>query len=200
MKCQQIEQWLSDSVDGAISKKQKAFIEAHIENCQACRVFRDQIGKINEEMRSLDMPEISPAQSLEFTARLRSTISELEEKKENGILHLFRRKWVFVPASVIMISLFILIFVFYDRGDFQDEEFYVFSFGHAVEEIYQDMGNELALQQAFNSLVSASISEMLITADWDDMLNLEEDFLLWEEFSEDELGNLRPEIKKDNNS
>lgn len=200
MKCVRIQQWVSDMIDGEMSKEIKKKIDAHLDTCPACRAFQDQIVRINEEMRSLDVPELSPTQSLEFTTRLRSTISKLGEKRENGILHLFRRKWVFVPASVIMISLFILIFVFYDRRDFQDEEFYVFSFGNAVEEIYQDIGSDLVLQQAFNSLVSASISEMLIAADWDETMNLEDDLLLWEEFSEEELGNLEPEIKKDRNS
>lgn len=200
MKCQQIERWLSDSVDGPISKKEKAIIEAHIETCTACRAFRNQIEKINEEAKNLDAPEVSPAQSRDFVSRLRSALIEIGEEKNKGVLHVFRNKWVFVPASVIMISLFILIFVFYEKGDFQYEEFSVFSFGNAVEEIYQDIGSDLVLQKAFNSLVSASINEMLITADWDEMLNLEDDLLLWEEFSEEELGNLEPEIKKDRNS
>ena len=200
MKCQQIERWLSDSVDGPISKKEKAIIEAHIETCTACRAFRNQIEKINEEAKNLDTPEVSPAQSREFVSRLRSALIEIGEEKNKGVLHVFRNKWVFVPASVIMISLFILIFVFYEKGDFQYEEFSVFSFGNAVEEIYQDIGSDLVLQKAFNSLVSASINEMLITADWDEMLNLEDDLLLWEEFSEEGLGNLELELKKDRNS
>lgn len=200
MKCQQIERWLSNSVDGAISKKEKAIIEVHIETCPACRAFRNQIEKINEEAKNLDTPEVSPAQSREFVSRLRSALIEIGEEKNKGVLHVFRNKWVFVPASVIMISLFILIFVFYEKGDFQYEEFSVFSFGNAVEEIYQDIGSDLVLQKAFNSLVSASINEMLITADWDEMLNLEDDLLLWEEFSEEGLGNLELELKKDRNS
>lgn len=200
MKCQQIERWLSNSVDGAISKKEKAIIEAHIETCPACRAFRNQIEKINEEAKNLDAPEVSPAQSREFVSRLRSALIEIGEEKNKGVLHVFRNKWVFVPASVIMISLFILIFVFYEKEDFQYEEFSVFSFGNAVEDIYQDMGSDLVLQQAFNSLVSASIKEMLISADWDETLNLEDDLLLWEEFSEEELGILEQEIKRDNNS
>jgi len=200
MKCQQIERWLSDSVDGPISKKEKAIIDAHIETCTACRAFRNQIEKINEEAKNLDAPEVSPAQSRDFVSRLRSALIEIGEEKNKGVLHVFRNKWVFVPASVIMISLFILIFVFYEKGDFQYEEFSVFSFGNAVEEIYQDIGSDLVLQKAFNSLVSASINEMLITADWDEMLNLEDDLLLWEEFSEEGLGNLELELKKDRNS
>jgi len=199
MKCQKIEQWISDGVDGVISKKKKAHIEAHIETCLACRVFRDQIERINEDARSLDVSEVTSAQSREFSSRLRSALIAIEEEKNKGVLHVFRNKWVFVPASVIMISLFILIFVFYEKEDFQDEKFYVFSFGNAVEEIYQDMGSDLVLQQAFNSLVSDSINEMLITADWDETLNLEDDLLLWEEFSEEELGNLESQIKKDRN-
>lgn len=200
MKCQQIERWLSDSIDGAISKKEKAIIEAHIETCPDCRAFRNQIEIINEETKNLNVPEVSPAQSREFVLRLRSALIEIGEEKNKGVLHVFRNKWVFVPASVIIISLFILIFVFYEKGDFQYEEFSVFSFGNAVEEIYQEMGSDLVLQQAFNSLVSASINEMLITANWDETLNLEDDLFLWEEFSEEELGNLEPEIKKDRNS
>ncbi len=199
MKCQQIERWLSDSVDGAISKKEKAIIEAHIETCPACRTFRNQIQKINEEAKNLDAPEVSPAQSREFVSRLRSALIEIGEEKNKGVLHVFRNKWVFVPASVILVSLFILIFVFYEKRDFQYEEFSVFSFGNAVEEIYQDMGSDLVLQQAFNSLVSASINEMLITAELDETLNLEDGFLLWEEFSEEGLGNLESQIKKDRN-
>ncbi|MEE8605284.1 MAG: zf-HC2 domain-containing protein [Candidatus Aminicenantaceae bacterium] len=199
MKCQQIERWLSDSVDGAISKKEKAIIEAHIETCPACRTFRNQIQKINEEAKNLDAPEVSPAQSREFVSRLRSALIEIGEEKNKGVLHVFRNKWVFVPASVIIISLFILIFIFYEKGDFRYEEFSVFSFGNAVEEIYQDMGSDLVLQQAFNSLVSASINEMLITAELDETLNLEDGFLLWEEFSEEGLGNLESQIKKDRN-
>jgi hypothetical protein len=200
MKCQQIEQWLSDSVEGAISKKEKAIIEAHIETCPACRTFRDQIEQINEEARNLDAPELSSAQSREFSSRLRSALVEIEEEKNKGVLHVFRNKWVFVPASVIIISLFILIFVFYEKGDFQDEEIYVYSFGNAVEEIYRDMGSNFVLQEAFHSLVSASINEMLITADWNETLNLEDVLFLWEEFSEEELGYLEPEIKNDRNS
>jgi hypothetical protein len=199
MKCQQIERWLSDSVDGAISKKEKAIIEVHIETCPACRAFRNQIEKINEEAKNLDAPEVSPAQSREFVSRLRSALIEIGEEKNKGVLHVFRNKWVFVPASVIIISLFILIFIFYEKGDFQYEEFSFFSFGNAVEEIYQDMGSDLVLQQAFNSLVSTSINEMLITADWDETLNLEDGLLLWEEFSEEGLGNLESQIKKDRN-
>jgi hypothetical protein len=199
MKCQQSERWLSDSVDGAISKKEKAIIEAHIETCPACRTFRNQIKKINEEAKNLDAPEVSPAQSREFVSRLRSALIEIGKEKNKGVLHVFRNKWVFVPASVILVSLFILIFVFYEKRDFQYEEFSVFSFGNAVEEIYQDMGSDLVLQQAFNSLVSASINEMLITAELDETLNLEDGFLLWEEFSEEGLGNLESQIKKDRN-
>lgn len=199
MKCQQIERWLSDSVDGAISKKEKAIIEAHIETCPACRTFRNQIQKINEEAKNLDAPEVSPAQSREFVSRLRSALIEIGEEKNKGVLHVFRNKWVFVPASVILVSLFILIFVFYEKRDFQYEEFSVFSFGNAVEEIYQDMESDLVLQQAFNSLVSASINEMLITAELDETLNLEDGLLLWEEFSEEGLGNLESQIKKDRN-
>jgi hypothetical protein len=200
MKCQQIEQWLSDSVDGAMSNKKEAMINAHTQTCASCRAFREQIKKINEEAKNLDVKGVSPEQTQAFSSQLRSALVEMEQEKSSGVLHAFRNKWVFIPASVIMISLFILIFVFYEKGDFQDEESFVFSFGNAVEYIYQDMGSDLVLRQAFHSLVSASINEMLVTADWDEALSWEEGLLLWEEISAEELEDLETEIKKDRNS
>ena len=200
MNCEKIQRWLSDSIDGEIPKGKKAEIEAHLDSCPSCRAFLSQITLIDVEVKNLEVPELSPPHSAKFTSKLRSAIAEQEEKSEYGILHVFRKKWVFVPASIFLVTLFILIFVFYEKGDFQDEELYVFSFGKAVEEIYQDMGSDMTLQEAFHSLVSASINEMLITADWDERLNWEDDLLLWEEFSEEEMGIFEKEIKRDNNS
>lgn len=200
MKCDKIQHLISDSADGAVSKEENAVIQAHIETCSVCRTYLDQVEAINELARSFDAPEVSPERSGEFAMKLRSAISELEGKSNGGVLRVFRKKWIFVPASVFVLSLFILIFVFYEKGDFLDEEVYVLSFGNAVEEIYQDMGSDLELQEAFHSLVSASIDEMLIATDWDERLEWEDNYLLWEEFSEEERGVLDPEIKKDNNS
>jgi hypothetical protein len=200
MKCEKIQHWLSDSVDGEIQKGKKADIDAHLDSCPSCRAFLDQITQIDEEARSFDVPGLSPMKSGEFASRLKSAISELEEKSEGGILHVFRKKWIFVPASVFLLSLFILTFVFYEKRDFKAEEVYVFSLGKVVEEIYQVMGNDLVLEEAFHSLLSASINKMLITADWDERLNSEDDLFLWEEFSEEELEILEQEIKRDNNS
>ena len=200
MRCQKIEKWVSDCADGAISKRKKAKIEAHIEVCSACRTFRNQIEQIDEEARKMDVPEVSPEQSRDFSSRLRSALVEIEEGKNRGVLHAFRNKWVFIPASAIMVSLFILIFVCDDKGNFQEEESYVFSFGNIMEEIYRDMGNDPALQEAFHSLVSASLNEMLAPPDWDETSGWEDDVFFWEELSEEELGNLKPAIKKDRNS
>ena len=64
-----------------------------------------------------------------------------------------------------------------------------------MEDIYQDMGSDVVLRQAFHSLVSASINEMLVTADWDEAQNWEEGLLFWDEISEEELEDLEKEIK-----
>jgi hypothetical protein len=187
-------------MDGVISKRREAMINTHIQTCASCRAFRDQIEKINAEAKNLDVQDVSPAHTQAFSSRLRSALIEMEEEKSAGFMHAFRNKWVFVPASVVMISLFVLIFVFYEKGDFQDEESLVFSFGNAVEDIYQDMGSDLVLRQTFHSLISASINEMLITADWDEVFSWEEGLLLWEEISTEELEDQETEIKKDRNS
>ena len=200
MKCQHIERWISDSVDGTIPKKKKAKIEAHLQICPGCRAFRDQIAVIDQEAKNWAAGDMSPELSQDFSSRLKSTLIETAEGKSKGILHAFRKKWVFFPASVIMISLFILIFVFYDRGDFQEEELYVFSFGDAVEEIYRDMGNDLALQKAFHSLVSATLNEMLTPPAWDDVLGWEDDPFFWDAITEEDSGVLEKKIEKENNS
>ncbi len=200
MKCSKVERWISDSVDGEISGRKKEEISAHIESCPACRAFRDQLMQIDDETKTLGFPGMSAEHSREFSIRLRSAILDIEEKRKGGILHAFRNKWVFVPTSLVLVSLFILIFIFYDRGDFQEEEIYVFSFGTAVEEIYQEIGDDAALQEEFNHLISASINEMLFMPGWDEGLGLEDSAFFWEEFTEEETKHLDAEIKIERNS
>jgi hypothetical protein len=200
MKCKKIQRWLSDSLDGEMPKGIKTEVDAHLGSCSSCRAFLDQISRIDVEARGLDSLDMSPTPTGEFTARLKSAISDLEEKSQGGILHVFRRKWIFVPASVFLVSLFILIFVFYERGDFREEDVYVFSLGKVMEEIYREMGSDLVLQDAFHSLLAASIDEMLLSADTDEGLYWGDDLSLWEEFSDEDMDILAPEIKKNNDS
>jgi hypothetical protein len=200
MKCNKIQRWISDRIDGIGSRKEKAMIGKHIEVCSACRAFQEQMREIEEQAKFLALPEFSPAPSGEFVSRLRSTISEIEEKRSSGILHVFRKKWIFIPASAFILTLFILIFVFYEKGDIQEEDVYFLSFGNAMEEIYEDIGDDVVLHQAFNTMVSASINEMLGGLDWDEGLDWETDLFLWEELSEEELGILEQQIKNENNS
>jgi hypothetical protein len=69
-----------------------------------------------------------------------------------------------------------------------------------VEEIYREIGDEPAVQEAFHALVSASLNEMLSSTDWEAKEEWEDNFFLWEELSEEELRILEREIKNENNS
>lgn len=71
---------LSD--DQLVTQARKVDIEAHLDFCPSCQAFLDQITLIDEEVRSLVVPELSSPSSGEFSSRLRSAIIKLEEKRE----------------------------------------------------------------------------------------------------------------------
>ena len=76
-------------------------------------------------------------------------------------------------------------------------ELYAFSFSDAVEDIYWEIGDDIKLERAFNSQILASIDRLISPMDWAERPRREDDFFLWEDFSEEELKFLESAIEKE---
>jgi len=196
MKCKKIEKWLSDSLDGELSKKKIQVLEEHIKKCALCRSYAKVMENIHKESKSLKMPVVSPAYWEDFSSRLKTKVSSFQPAEKRVGSFFVRWKWVWAGAvSICVIVVGLLLFLARDEIS---EEAYVFSFESSFSEIFQEIESDHELENLFNSLILASIGEVLEDSEWLVSPNFYEDSFLWENFTEEEMKYLESEIKKDN--
>ena len=196
MSCRKIEKWISDSMDKEISGRKKLLIEEHVKDCSSCRSFRDTILRIEDEVKNLEMTDVSSAYFQEFSTRLKSRLLSLkgEEKKESPPF--IKPQWVLTASAFVMAIVIGIVILLSLPKKIQEEEFYAFSFDKAVEEVYREIGDDIQLDQAFNSLILTSINDLLSPSGWAEMQRPEDDLFLWENLTDEELTFLESEIKK----
>jgi hypothetical protein len=198
MRCRTIEKWLSDRIDGELSKEQEGLLEDHLERCASCRSYAASIAKLQDEAVNIKDPEISPSFWEGFASKLQASLKSFpQEKKERRPFGL-GWNWVWSGAAlfaVVVIGLYLLFF-----QSQPSQEIYVFSLENSLTRIYQTIGDDTELEELFNSVIMASIGESLEDSEWKERPDFLENLLLWEDLSEEEMKLLESEIKKDVNT
>lgn len=197
MRCKTVERWISDSLDKDVSGRKKILIKKHVNDCPSCRTFRENILQIEAEAKNLETREVSPAYMQEFSTRLKSRILSLEKKEKIETLPFFKQKWVLAASAFFMVAVIGLVFLLFLPEKVPEKEFYVFSFDEALEEVYREIGDDIELESEFNSLILASIDNLLRPSAWAEIQRTEDDFFLWEDLTDEELKFLESEIKKE---
>ena len=195
MRCKKIEKWISDRIDGELSKEKEGLLEDHLERCASCRSYAASIEKLQDEAVSLEKPEASPSFWEGFASRLKSNLasSKQGEKEERPLA--LRWNWVWSGVAllaVVVVGLYLLFF----RSQ-MPQEMYVFSIENSLARIYQEIGDDPELEELFNSVVLASIGESLEDSEWRERPDFLENLLLWEDLTEEEMKFIESEIKKD---
>lgn len=193
MRCQKIEKWLSDRIDGELSKEKEELLEDHLERCPACRSYAASIEKLQDEALSIKDSETSAAFWEGFASKLKANLKSFQqEKKERKPLAL-GWKWVWSGAALLAVVVGVYLIFFQSP---QPQEMYVFSLENSLARIYQEIGNDSELEELFNSVIMASIDESLEDSEWRESPDFEENLLLWEDLTEEELKFIESEIKK----
>lgn len=197
MKCKKIERRLSDSVDGEISRKKKAVIEKHLKKCTSCKTYSEYIQKLNDEMKGLEKQGVSEAYKQDFCNRLKAKLLFPRRREKRGPFPALKQKWVFAAAGLLLVAFVTIFFLFYQLTEIQDEKLYVFSFEKAMEELSWEIRDNSELEALFNSMLLASIGELLKPLEWEDILGYEENSIFWENLPEEEMRFIESEIKKE---
>src|SRR4030067_2417460 len=71
MKCEKIERWISDDLDGALMPGKRPRLEAHLSACPACREYRKKARRIQAASVRLAEPEVSPESLEALSAEIR---------------------------------------------------------------------------------------------------------------------------------
>lgn len=195
MKCKKIEKWLSDGLDGELSKKKDILLRGHLEECSECRLYLQNLERIQEETGKLETPDLSPAYWKEFTSRLEEKLLDIPPEKRPVPLLSSWRKWAWVGASLFVGIAASVIFFMFRGGEAPDV--YTFTFEDSVSRLYQQIGDNQDLEQYFNVLLLNSIEEDCGTSGLEHRPNFYNDPLLWENITEEEMNYLASEIKKE---
>ncbi len=76
-KCYKTERLLSDYIDGTLTERQTADVEAHLRNCHACQQKRSELKKMNHLLSNFYVqPEASDFYFARFTTRLQQRIEQ----------------------------------------------------------------------------------------------------------------------------
>jgi hypothetical protein len=195
MRCKTIEKWLSDRIDGELSERKIKALQAHLERCHSCRSYAAALEKIQDEARSIERPEVSPSFWIGFTSRLKA---DLNSKRQEKILEpplVKRWRWAGASAALtLLIVAGLYFFLFFEKPV---PEMYVFSYEESITQIYQEIGGDFELEEMFNLVVLASIGEILEGSGWQDSPGFQENSLLWENLSDEEMMLIESEIKKE---
>ncbi len=196
MRHKEIEKLLSNNIDGELSEKKKKILEAHLRMCSSCSSYAENIERIHKEAKSLKKLEVSPVHWEEFTSRIKTEISSVQQEKLRGAPLFLRWKWAWAGAAMLIVIIVGLFLYIIQNKTLR--EVYVFSFESSLAKIYQEIGSDQELEQLFNSVILASIGETLEDSGWGERPDFYENLILWENLTEEEMRYLESEIKKDN--
>jgi hypothetical protein len=103
MTCDVSGELLSGYLDGELDEKQKKELEEHLKTCQICRDELEELKKVDEYIRSLEVEE----PSREFIFNLNHRI--IARVKKKSWFPFFRFSPILVPATVAILVLIILV-------------------------------------------------------------------------------------------
>ncbi len=195
MKCKKIEKWLSDRIDGELSKEKERLLEDHLERCASCRSYAASIEKLQDEAVSIKDAEISPAFWEGFASKLKANLKSFQQERKERRPLVLGWRWIGSGAALLAVVVVGLYLLFFQSPP--PQEMYVFSLENSLARIYQEIGDDAELEKLFNSVIMESIGESLEDSEWRKRPDFLENLLLREDITEEEMKFLESEIKKD---
>jgi len=189
---------ISDLLDGRLSDKKKLDLDNHISLCPACQDYKNQLMAIRSKVREREKSKISMdyEQESSFSIKLKRRLLDEQQKRQNlktrfpGF-----EKWAYSAAGFIVVIFLALYFVILQPVSIQTEEYFVLSYEDAIGNIYGEINNDAELEELFNTIIMASLTEALEDLEVETIPFIIENPLYGEELSEEELRNLESKIK-----
>ena len=195
MKCKKIEKWLSDMIDGELSEKKRKEVEGHLQKCSLCRAYQEQLERIQTTSKEVDYGRVAPEYWEEFPARIKARISSYRPRQRERSPSAWGWRWAWVGVALILV-IFIGLYLAYFRAR-GGQDVYVFTFEDSVAKVFQEIGENSELADLFNSIILASIEELLGETEREIIPGSESLSFPAEELTEEELIYLDSEIKKE---
>ena len=163
MNCKNCEKKISDLLDGRFSDKQKSVLENHLSQCRSCKEYKNQLMALRSKVRGREKNEMPKDYALEFSIRLKRRLldEQHKEKKRNRNRFPGFEKWAYSAAGFIVVLFLVLCFVVFQPASFQTDEYFVLSFEDAIGGLIGEIDNDPELEELFNKIILASLTEAL---------------------------------------
>lgn len=194
MTCQKYEKWISDALDGVLSRKKKKILEDHLTRCSDCRAYEERLSWIQGEAWRMEKAKPSPFYWQEFSASLEGKLKALEPESETPRPFRLSWKWAWMGAPVLLALTLSLVFFPRQRPAPEND---IFSYEACLIRLHQEIGDDAKLEEHFNRIILGSLREGLDSAVLEEHSLISEDPFFWESLSEEELKFIEQEIKKE---
>ena len=196
MKCEKIERWISDELDGALRPDDQERLGRHLAACPACRDFRRMARLIQAESLRIDAPTVSPEHLELLSARILAQLgpeNRVQGEARRSFFRSWRWAWLAGPMAIVLV-LGVLLFQG-RRGGLPPDD--VFSMEGCFDRVVREIGGDEELAASFENLLVEALAqeeEALFSPDDPTIWN-EPDF--WDALSEEALRLVEDEVKKE---
>jgi len=194
MKCEKIEHWISDGLDGALTPNKKERLKCHLTACPACREYQRKVRQIQAESVRIEEPGVLPEHLEALSAGIMGNLRlEKQEKGAGRALPLIWR-WTRLAAPMLLV-LVLGVFLFRGRGEAPQDD--VFSIEGCFDRVAREIAGDAELAASFNSFLTETLAQ-----EEDALFALDDPTIwnepyFWEGLSDEELTLIEEEVKKE---
>jgi anti-sigma factor RsiW len=183
MRCQTARKWISDELDGALPSGRGVRLEAHLRTCRACRVYREDLERIQA---GTGLPEAPAGFWAAFERELEARLAAEEAgRKRVEVPFAAGRRWAWAAAAALVLAGVSLWFALPRPGPAMTEAWVAGD--DILDPIVRAVESDPELAGRIDRELQASIEAMSPVGEAEAAGLTPADPLFWESLSDDEL-------------
>ncbi len=197
MKCDRYEKWMSDDLDGGLSRGRKDRLERHILTCRRCRTALAEMAGLQKAAGNLLEPGRGPEFWEDFERRLDSRISNDDLSGRQDRAHIpLEGRWV-LSGAVALLTMAVGLYVLLSptRGIPQSTGL---SAEDSLSTIFNEIGDDSDLEASFHEVIISALEESAGLGATDLAPQFRDNPLFWESLSDEELISIERGLQMEN--
>jgi predicted anti-sigma-YlaC factor YlaD len=155
MKCERARKLISDDTDGRLTGKRAEGLERHIQSCDACRAYRDDVAIIQARSKAQPAPSLSPEDWARIERDLERELGRAPRARyRTALFPGFRLRLAWVGAAVLLVGAMVL----FDKERFGRPDAAFLSYEGSWSDLRGNR-DDPELADSFNRLVLADIGD-----------------------------------------
>ncbi len=199
MRCEKAKRLVSDALDGELSPKRQARLEAHLKECDSCRAYRRSLELIGVEAVKEAPPAPDGEYWSDFVSGISRKIDALDVRRRPRTKPAPLSTWLKPALAAGLVGLVVLAaFILLSRRSPLSEEFAYLNSEDSLSGVLEAAASDPELGTYLDLEVSSSIADAVaVDAAGESFLAVDEP-LFWESLSEEELAAIAADLEKDN--